>query len=170
MSVTSSPSITAYRIGDGRYPLFDGRGAMLEGGCWNSPGAPVVYGGLSQAGAMLEVLAHAGIGRLPRHTQMIVIEIPGSLKVETVDPVTLPGWDHLNNQVSRAYGDEWLSSQRSVALIVPSVIAPHDKNIVINQMHPDFPRIGSRPPESIRWDQRLFSHKAKGTIKVKRPV
>ncbi len=152
--------IVAYRIGDGRFPLFDGRGAMLEGARWNSPGHPVIYGSLSQAGAMLEVMTHANIGKLPRFSQMIVIEIPASLTVETVDPSTLPGWDHLNNLVSRKYADEWIVSRRSVALIVPSVVAKHDHNIVINQMHPDFSKITTSSPESIQWDDRLFKDRS----------
>lgn len=150
------PSLRAYRIGDDRFPLFDGRGAMLEGGRWNSPGHPVIYGSLSQAGAMLEVMTHANIGRLPRHSQMIIIEIPGDLAVESVDAAALPRWDHLDNVASRQFGDEWIVSRRSVALIVPSVIAQHDRNIVINPMHPDFPKITPSDPESIQWDSRLF--------------
>jgi len=153
---SSTPPLIAYRIGDGRHALFDGRGAMLIGGRWNSPGHPVIYGSLSQAGAMLEVMAQAGIGKLPRYSQMIVIEIPVRLSVETVAPAALPGWDHLNNQVSQQYGDEWITSGRSVAMITPSVVAQHDRNIIINQMHPGFSKITTTTPESIEWDSRLF--------------
>jgi RES domain-containing protein len=102
-------------------------------------------------------MAHANIGKLPRYSQMIVIEIPESLKVvETVGISNLPGWDHLNNRVSREFGDQWIISRRSVALIVPSVVAKHDRNIVINQMHPNFHKITASKPESIHWDERLF--------------
>ncbi|MDX1253067.1 MAG: RES domain-containing protein [Gammaproteobacteria bacterium] len=145
-----------YRIGDGRFPLFDGRGAMLEGGRWNSPGHLVIYGGLSQSSAMLEVLAHTNIGKLPRSHQMIIIEIPATLTIETITPATVTGWDHRSMSSSRQFGDKWIASQRSVALIVPSVIARHDSNIVINQMHPDFHKIKAREPETTQWDQRLF--------------
>lgn len=130
---------------------------MLEGGRWNSPGSLVIYGGLSQSGAMLEVLVHANIGRLPRTSQLIVIEIPASLKTETVNVETIPGWDHPNMVISREFGDVWIQSQRTVALIVPSVIARYDKNIVINQMHPDFGKIIAGNHEALQWDSRLFS-------------
>ncbi|NOY62405.1 MAG: RES domain-containing protein [Gammaproteobacteria bacterium] len=146
----------AYRIGDARFPLFDGRGAMIEGGRWNSAGYPVIYCGLSQSGAMLEVLAQANIGKVPRGHRMIVIKIPATLTIETVVADDLPGWDHHDKISSRHFGDEWIISQRSVALIVPSVIAKHDSNIIINQMHPDFTKIKTAPPESIQWDHRLF--------------
>ncbi|VAW89282.1 hypothetical protein MNBD_GAMMA18-1753 [hydrothermal vent metagenome] len=149
--------VLAYRIGDVRFPIFDGRGAMLQGGRWNSPGHPVIYASLSQAGAMLEVLTHANIGKLPRFSQMVIIEIPDTLSIETVEPSNLAGWDHLNMKASRHFADEWITSQRSVALIVPSVIAPCDHNIVINQMHPDFLKITHHEPEPIIWDKRLFA-------------
>lgn len=42
-------------------PLWDGTGAALVGGRWNSPGRPVIYGSLSYSCAMLEMLAHASI-------------------------------------------------------------------------------------------------------------
>lgn len=130
---------------------------MLEGGRWNSPGSLVIYAGLSQSGAMLEILVHANIGRLPRTSQLIVIEIPDSIKIETFDTASLPGWDHPNMVVSRLFGDTWVQSGRSVALLVPSVIAKHDKNIVINQMHPDAGKIIAGNHESLQWDSRLFT-------------
>lgn len=151
-----APSIFAYRIGDGRFPLFDGRGAMVEGARWNSPGHPVIYASLSQAGAMLEMMAHASIGKLPRYSQMISIEIPKALGIEELDVTALPGWDRYDYRISQQYGDEWIVSNRSVALIVPSVVARHDCNIVINQRHPNFPKIIARDPESLQWDDRLF--------------
>lgn len=153
---TKQTPLLAYRIGDERYTLFDGRGAMLMGGRWNSPGNPVIYASLSQAGAMLEVLAHASIGKLPVYSKMIVIQIPATLSIETIAPNALPQWDHLNMKVSQEFGDTWIKSQRSVALIIPSVIASHDRNIMINQMHPDFTKITASEPESLQWDQRLF--------------
>ena len=45
-----------FRIADSRHPVWSGTGAMLVGGRFNSPGRPVIYGALSFAGAMLEVL------------------------------------------------------------------------------------------------------------------
>lgn len=145
----------AYRIAVGRYPLFDGTGAMNAGGRWNSPGRPVIYGSLSQGCAMLEVLAHANIGKLPKHSEMIVINIPDDVSIENLDPNNLPGWDHPNNLASCQYGDDWINSARTAVLIVPSVIAPYDRNIVINQRHPEFSRITASPQTPVAWDIRL---------------
>ena len=149
-------TLIGYRIGDARFPLFDGRGAMLEGGRWNSPGLPVIYASLSQSCAMLEILVHTNIGKVPKHHKLIMIEIPDRMTVETVTQQVLLGWDHHNQRASRAFGDEWINSRRSVALIVPSVIATHDQNLVINPLHPEFSDIAYTEAESIKWDARLF--------------
>ena len=76
---------------------------------------------------MLEILAHTNIGKVPKHHKLIVIEIPDGLTVETVTQQALLGWDHCNQRASRAFGDAWINSRRSVALIVRSVIATHDR-------------------------------------------
>jgi RES domain-containing protein len=59
----------ARRIANARFDVFGPIGALLVGGRWNSPGLGVIYASRSYAGAMLECLAHAGIGRRPQtHT------------------------------------------------------------------------------------------------------
>ena len=159
MPDTPPSTLRVYRVGDGRFPLFDGRGAMLHGGRWNSPGHPVIYGSCSQAGAMLELLVHASIGKLPRNTAMVTIDIPETLVVETLEPEALPGWGKLDNKISCVFGDEWITNKRSAVLLVPSVVAPFDKNVVINTMHPEFSKIIASEHLPLIWDERLFPKK-----------
>jgi RES domain-containing protein len=85
----------AWRIADGRFDPFSPIGASLVGGRWNSPGLGVIYASRSYAGAMLECLAHAGIGRMPRTHVAIEIAIAAAVSVEGHDDSSLPaGWDH----------------------------------------------------------------------------
>ena len=149
--------VRAYRIGDRRYDLFDGEGAKRFGGRWNSQGNEVIYAALSQSGAMLETLANAGIGKFPKNSAMIVISIPQSIytKAETVDVKDQPSWDHINCIASQQYGDDWITQKRSALLLLPAVIAPHDSNLVINTLHPDFNQITASKPEVVQWDRRL---------------
>ena len=70
-----------YRIADERHPIWDETGAALIGGRWNSPGKPVIYGSLSYSCAMLEILAHANIGRIPETHQFVIAEIPKGVSV-----------------------------------------------------------------------------------------
>jgi RES domain-containing protein len=146
-----------FRIGDGRHLLWDGTGAALVGGRWNSPGRPVIYGSLSYACAMLEILAHANIGRIPTHHRFVIADVPQAVTVERRDASSLPyGWDVEANSSARSLGDQWLSEARSAILLVPSVIAKLEWNALVNPLHPDAARLILSAPEDVIWDKRLF--------------
>jgi len=149
--------LTAYRIADGRHPLFDGTGAALYGARWNSPSRPVIYAAATYAGAMLEVLVRAGSGRVPRHFQWIGISIPLGVSIEVIASDALPGWDGDDLGVPRAVGDTWLAEGRSGVLFVPSVVSRREFNLLINPGHPDFGRINASTPGPVVWDERLFA-------------
>lgn len=106
---------------------------------------------------MLECLAHAGIGRVPRTHVAIEIAIACDLAVERQDANSLPaGWDHSDLRVARAIGDAWLRDRRTPVLVVPSVVARREANVLINPGHPDFRKIRVGKPEPVIWDARLF--------------
>jgi RES domain-containing protein len=148
-----------FRLGDERHPIWDGSGAALIGGRWNSPGKPVIYGSLSYACAMLEILAHANIGRIPSTQRFIIAEVPDGVSIEKHDVTELPlGWDTDHAACSRAFGDQWLVENRSAILLVPSVVARLDWNAVVNPNHPDAQQLILTTPEPVIWDQRLFEH------------
>ena len=154
--MASRPS-KAYRIADRRRRIFDGTGAVLNGARWNSPGRRIIYGADTFAGAMLEVLAHAGIGKLPRRQAWIEIDIPAEVFIEQVETADLPGWDSQDSPVARQFGDTWHRLQRSLILIVPSVVTTGiGRNVLINQDHPEFRSLKASPPRAVRWDVRLF--------------
>ncbi len=149
-----------YRIGDRRHPLWDGTGAALVGGRWNSPGRPVIYGSLSYACCMLEILAHANIGRIPISHQLVVADVPSGIKNKRYDAVDLPkGWDRDNSQAARNFGDQWLDERKSAILLVPSVVARLEWNALVNPLHPDARRLTISNPQKVIWDARLFSGK-----------
>lgn len=141
-----------YRIADGRYPLLDGMGAFLVGGRWNNPGTRVVYGSLSYACAMLEILVHLGGEHLPKHFVDVTLDIPDEVAVETA---RLPsGWRAKPVQTSEL-GDEWAASGRTVALLVPSAVAKNETNVLLNPLHQDFSRLVASKPMPVVWDARL---------------
>ncbi|MEQ1740625.1 MAG: RES domain-containing protein [Methyloglobulus sp.] len=146
-----------FRIADGRHPIWDGTGAALVGGRWNSPGKPVIYGSLSFSCAMLEILAHANIGRVPETHQYVIAEVPKDISVEIIQENLLPqGWDLENTASARAFGDQWLYEARSAILVVPSVIARLDRNALVNPLHPDTKKLIVSEPKKVIWDKRLF--------------
>jgi RES domain-containing protein len=149
--------VRIFRIGDERHPIWNGTGAALIGGRWNSPGRPVIYGSLSYSCAMLEILVHAGIGRIPTTQRFVVVDVPEDISMESLDATSLPAdWDSESSASARAFGDQWLMEARSAILIVPSVIAKLDRNALVNPMHPDASRLIAAAPEKIIWDKRLF--------------
>ena len=147
----------AWRIADGRFDPFSAVGASLVGGRWNSPGLGVIYASRSYAGAMLECLAHAGIGRVPRTHVAVEIAIAAAVTVERQDATSLPaGWDHADLRTARAFGDGWIRELRAAVLVVPSVVARREGKVLINPQHPDFTGIVAGMPEAVVWDARLF--------------
>jgi len=149
-----------YRIADGRHPLWDGTGAMLVGGRFNSSGRPVIYGATSYAGAMLEVLVHARIGKVP-HTHLVVeAEVPEGTAVERAAAPSLPAdWDAPDSISARTYGDAWLAERRTAILLVPSVVAREEWNVLVNPAHPLAASIVVGVPRPVVWDERLFSRR-----------
>ncbi len=146
-----------FRIGDSRHPLWDGTGAAMVGGRWNSPGAPAIYGSLSYACSMLEILVHANIGRIPTTHCCVVAEVPEHVGVERHDASTLPlGWDSENASIARRFGDQWLAEARSAVLVIPSVVARMEWNAVVNPRHAAASQLVVSHSQPVIWDQRLF--------------
>ncbi len=155
MAFRRSGPLKAFRVADVRHPIFDGTGAMLYGARWNSPGRRVIYASETYSGALLEILVHAS-GDIPRTHSYIEIEIPAELSVEELAPDALPHWDAQSFESARTFGNRWYDDRRSPVLIVPSVVTRVERNILINEQHPDFARIRASQPEPVRWDVRLW--------------
>lgn len=150
-------ALLIYRIADERHPIWDGTGAALIGGRWNSPGQPVIYGSLSYSCAMLEILAQANIGRIPKTHQFVIAQVSEGVSVEILEENTLPqGWDSENGTSARAFGDQWLFEARSAILIIPSVIARLDRNALVNPFHPKAKKLIISEPQKVIWDKQLF--------------
>ncbi|MEX3630141.1 MAG: RES domain-containing protein [Burkholderia sp.] len=145
-----------YRIADRRYPVWSGTGAMLVGGRFNSPGRPMIYAATTFAGAMLEVLVHARIGKVPRTHVWVEVDVPADVTIERADALPA-GWDDASLQLARTIGDTWLAEQRGAILLVPSVVARAEWNALINPTHPDAARLAISDPQPVAWDARLFA-------------
>lgn len=151
-------TLTAYRIGDpdGVYPIFDATGSTLAPGRWNTAGSPVIYSSEHYSTALLEKLAR-GSGRLPPNQHFVTITIPRGVAYEIFSAPALPGWDSMPATVSESYGETWCRERRSAILIVASVVARLDRNILVNPAHPDFRLIDASLHQPVFWDRRLFA-------------
>ena len=156
MDSRHSGALRAYRIADMRHAIFDGNGAMLHGARWNSPGRRIIYAAETYAGALLEILVHTS-GAVPKSHGYVEIEIPAGLAIEELAPDKVPNWDSRSFATTRAFGDRWYDERRTPVLIVPSVVTRIERNVLINQEHPDFPQIRASQPSPVRWDVRLWT-------------
>lgn len=149
--------ITSWRVvkQDFVAQAFDGEGARLSGGRWNSAGRAVVYTSATTSLGLLEKMVHTDAGLVP-----LYITIPVTFDadlVETMEPRVLPGnWRSLPAPFElRRIGDEWVDSMESCVLEVPSVIVPHESNFILNPKHPDFDSLEIGDPMGFEIDPRL---------------
>jgi RES domain-containing protein len=135
---------------------FSGEGGLHAAGRWNSLGTRLVYASSSTALACLETLAHMRTPRRLEERWLFAIEIPDSL-IEKLSIGDLPArWDsEPASAASRNIGDQWVIEQRSIALLVPSVIVQVEQNALINPRHPAFRIDSMKPPVRFRYDPRL---------------
>ena len=149
---------TGWRIVKSRYAstAFDGEGARLYGGRWNSPGTRMVYTSSTISLAVLEVLVHLQEASLLSSYSLLSVSFDDAF-VERLDRSMLPdGWRiYPPPSDLQRIGDDWVRSQRSVALEVPSVIVERESNYLLNPAHPDFSSVVIGEPESFTFDERL---------------
>ena len=113
----------------------------------------MVYASDSLALAALEVLVH--LPRVERSKQgipryvAIGLEVPESLIANPVFESEVPLQD------SQAYGDAWLASLSSLALIVPSRVIPLERNVLLNPRHPAMAEVTVALTQPFVFDDRL---------------
>jgi RES domain-containing protein len=150
----------AWRIVKRRHAkdAFDGEGARLYGGRWNSPGVAVVYASDSRALAALEILAGLQ-SNFPLPDYILIPVDFGESLVVTLEVEGLPeDWRKNPPPAStQRLGDDWVAREESVVLKVPSALVPQESNYVLNPRHPSFSEIKVGKPESLAIDPRLIS-------------
>ncbi len=152
-------SVSAYRITKTNHVAnaFDGEGARLYGGRWNSIGTRIVYLAGSRSLATLEILVHVeDISTVEGQYSVIPVTLPEEL-IDRIPPLELPkGWSSPEPvTATQVFGDRWVSEERSLVLEVPSAVTNEEKNYLLNPKHPDFHQIGLGDPLPFRIDSRL---------------
>ena len=149
--------VTSWRVVKRKYAseAFDGEGARISGGRWNSAGRAVVYTSATTSLGLLENLAHTKARLLPFYFT-VPVTFDADL-VETVEPGKLPAdWRSLPSSFTlKRIGDEWVESMQSCILEVPSAIVAHESNFILNPKHPDFHTLEIGKPIGLETDHRL---------------
>src|SRR6266850_2435281 len=116
-----------------------GEGARLYGGRWNSRGVRVVYASTSLALAAIETFVNLEPNLRPADLVFIEGEIPSALRVTKLAVETLPsGWHETRDESLHRFGNDWIRSGVTAALLVPSAAIRGEWNILLNPAHPDF--------------------------------
>lgn len=135
---------------------FSGEGARRYGGRWNGPGRPVVYASEHLSLAALETLAHAERSRFDRDWVAFEVRVPHGLVLELREEDLPHDWRaRPSSPGARAVGDAWLAQRASVALTVPSVLVPQERNLLLDPAHPRFADLRFGSPTPFRFDARL---------------
>ena len=161
-------ALTAWRLvrpAYGSRPLaFSGEGARRYGGRWNSPGHTLVYTSLNLSLAALETLAQADRRHFERHYVVFEVRVPHELVLELRQQDLPDDWRARPVSIgARAIGDSWCEQSASVALTVPSVLVPQERNLLLYPPHPRFAEVHIGEPQRFRFDERLGPEAGKGT-------
>ncbi|WP_304526791.1 RES family NAD+ phosphorylase [Halomonas sp. I5-271120] len=134
-------SVRGYRLVKRKWlkTAFDGEGARLYGGRWNSKGKACVYLASTESLAMLEVMVHLEDNQLLKEYALLEVTFPEELLMQLPEDLLPADWRTEPAPPSTAeIGDDWLEEQSSLALAVPSVVAPRETNFLLNPEHPAF--------------------------------
>ncbi len=135
---------------------FSGEGARIFEGRWNSAGMRVVYCSENLALAALEILVHTQPVMIRDKFCAFRVTWDGSL-MTTIELKKLPkGWNaQPPGLISRKIGDDWIQSERSAVLALPSVVVPLERTFLLNPKHRDFKRIKIKEESGFTLDPRL---------------
>ena len=152
--------LRSHRLVQTRYVrnAFDGEGARLYGGRWNSLGTPMVYTAQSLALAAMELLVHLNSRRaLEQRYQFLVAEFPEKLCRQVQEFYRNPrDWAADPARLSSMrLGDRWVREGKSAVLAVPSAVIRDEWNYLINPKHPDFIEIEVDKTKPFQFDARL---------------
>ncbi len=120
--------------------VFSGDGGLFTAARWNHLGRKVIYCSESISLCTLEWLSHHGLSVSGFNYYRYSIEVPAEF-IKKFTPKHLPTeWNTTPaTDVTRDFSEKYLfSSEKFVALALPSVLVPEEFNLVINPLHKAF--------------------------------
>jgi RES domain-containing protein len=148
----------AFRIVKRRHAqqAFNGEGARLAGGRWNSPGLRAVYLSSTLSLAAMETFVHLGEDAARLDYVYFEIDIPAAVLIVPLS-VKPKGWrNEPPSSPSMRAGDRWLQGATSALLEVPSAIIPSETNFILNPAHPDRAKLHIGAARPFHFDPRMW--------------
>lgn len=119
-----------WRLTRAAHVALDGSGPLRHGGRYTSPGRPVVNFASEPGLAVLVALRY-----LPRD----LVGVPDDYLLSWTEADAAA--ERLPADETRAAGDAWLASGRSLLAAVPSRVLPEADVVMMNPLHPDAARV-----------------------------
>ncbi len=149
-----------YRIAKKKY-LNDlsGFGAKLYGGRWNREGLQMLYTSAHLSLAVLEILANQFRKKIDHRFGYIKIQIPDKSILDLGDMGNLSVDWRVSQYAQQTVdlGSDWLLSQQSLALRVPSAVLAQESNILVNPFHKDFNKLSVMKTAEVELDGRVIA-------------
>lgn len=149
-----------YRIAKKKYlDDLSGFGAKLYGGRWNREGLQMLYTSAHLSLAVLEILANQFRKQIDHRFGYIKLHIPDKSILELSDLGSLTEEWRVSQYVQQTVdlGSEWLLSQNSLALRVPSAVLAQESNILVNPFHKDFKKLTVIETAEVDLDGRVVA-------------
>src|ERR1700753_589785 len=119
-----------------RHQDLSGIGGLRASGRWHHRGQPVVYLSENPASALLEVCVHTAANDIPPGYTLLSVEGPDIMMAKIAVKDLPEDWQS-RLDVTRQLGTDWLQSNETALLRVPSAIVPHTINFLFNPLHQD---------------------------------
>ena len=148
-----------FRLTKAKYSkTLNGKGASLFGNRWNSKGVEMIYTSQSRALAMAEVLVHITLNQLPKDYKMLCIDIPASIKIQTLKSTELKKHWHKSppGTHTQEISDDFIMKNKYCVLEVPSAVVYGDYNYLINPYHKEFKNINIKSVSDFPIDNRFL--------------
>lgn len=147
----------AYRITKRRNASdLTGTGASLFPGRWNKRGTPVLYTGETKEIALLENVVHLPPSISPK-LDILTLSIPDNSITEYKITDLPSNWAHFPAPtILSEMGQNWIETENTLVLRVPSSIIHTSSNLIINCRHKLFDLIQVVEHKSFYFDSRLI--------------
>jgi RES domain-containing protein len=137
-----------------RFHDLSGFGTVKTFGRWHREGSRMIYTADSPAGALLEICAYTSLQNAPPTFTLLKITGPEEAAEETQLSQMPSDWVS-RPELTQALGSEWLDSQRTALLRVPSALVPESWNYLLNPLHPNAGEIRIEHVYEYPFDLRL---------------
>ncbi len=115
----------------------------------------VVYASQSRALAILEMFVHLTLEARSLRFLLFEIRLPAKTPLRYDGPEEV--WRRGTfTTAAQEIGRRWLEEGRALALSVPSVIIPQERNLALNVGHPQFGKLRISRPVPFSFDERVW--------------